>query len=258
MMTSKSITAFWWNQKPNFGDSLNYDLLSSYGFDVTFKGLRLNPDILSIGSILQMTPENYSGVILGSGIIKSEKRVFHNADVRGVRGELTRQCLQLERGVILGDPGLLAHRVVSPQGIDKKHAVGLVVHWQETGNEIVQALAQKYGDDLLVISTSRSAPEVLADIAQCAYILSSSLHGLIVADSYGIPCGWVLLSGYVGGGEFKYRDYGSSIRTYFTPLKLRADSSLSELILHARSTPSTIAEVKENLELAFYRYHLES
>jgi pyruvyltransferase len=38
-------------------------------------------------------------------------------------------------------------------------------------------------------------------------IASSSLHGLILADAYGIPNVWMCLNKDTGGGEFKFKDY---------------------------------------------------
>jgi pyruvyltransferase len=43
-------------------------------------------------------------------------------------------------------------------------------------------------------------------------ILSSSLHGLICADAYGIPNAWIWLSEKLRGGDFKFRDYRLSIK----------------------------------------------
>ena len=42
-------------------------------------------------------------------------------------------------------------------------------------------------------------------------ILSTSLHGLIVADSLGIPAVWSLPEPYVAGGDFKFRDHESVV-----------------------------------------------
>ena len=44
----------------------------------------------------------------------------------------------------------------------------------------------------------------------CAYIVSSSLHGICVAEAYGIPAVWVRLADNIVGGEFKFRDYYAS------------------------------------------------
>lgn len=54
--------------------------------------------------------------------------------------------------------------------------------------------------------------DVIDQIAQSKLIISSSLHGVILADAYGVPSVW-----YRGLGkdiDFKYRDYyGSTGRT---------------------------------------------
>lgn len=78
----------------------------------------------------------------------------------------------------------------------------------------------KYPNDILLIDVDRSANEVVHDIARCNMIASSSLHGLIVADSLGLPSIWLKLSDDVAGDGFKFHDYSSALDTEicaFTP-----------------------------------------
>jgi pyruvyltransferase len=49
----------------------------------------------------------------------------------------------------------------------------------------------------------------LEELNSCEYIFSESLHGLIIADAYGIKNAWIKMGGDVGDG-FKYRDYYST------------------------------------------------
>ena len=49
--------------------------------------------------------------------------------------------------------------------------------------------------------------DVIDQITACDYIASSSLHGIILADAYGIPNVWIQLSNRIRGNGFKYRDY---------------------------------------------------
>lgn len=41
-------------------------------------------------------------------------------------------------------------------------------------------------------------------INECESILSSSLHGIICEDTYGIPVAWIKLSDQILGDDFKY------------------------------------------------------
>jgi hypothetical protein len=52
---------------------------------------------------------------------------------------------------------------------------------------------------------------VISKISACKMIFSSSLHGLIVADSYSIPNYWIKLSDRLTGGDYKFKDYYSAI-----------------------------------------------
>jgi pyruvyltransferase len=53
--------------------------------------------------------------------------------------------------------------------------------------------------------------DVVNEILSCEYIISSSLHGLIVSEAYSIPNLWIKVSDKIRGGEFKYQDYFQSI-----------------------------------------------
>jgi len=63
----------------------------------------------------------------------------------------------------------------------------------------------------MVIDVEQDWKRVLSQISACDVILSSSLHGLIVADSYQIPNARVSFSGAIVGGDFKFFDYGHAI-----------------------------------------------
>ncbi len=63
---------------------------------------------------------------------------------------------------------------------------------------------------------------VFRQIGQCKRIVTSSLHGLIVADAFGgIPRRLELSPALAKeGGDFKYRDYHASIHMPFVPGKM--------------------------------------
>jgi len=78
---------------------------------------------------------------------------------------------------------------------------------------------------------------------QLSKIASSSLHGVIAADAYGIPSTWIKFSDNVTGSGFKFFDYFKSVgRTDEGPLVIQEDSSIDEIL-------DTYYHYKLNLDL---------
>jgi pyruvyltransferase len=248
------VGAFWYVNTVNFGDLITPMLLKHYGF-VPFHRSLAAADILCTGSILQMAPDDYPGVILGSGIISEQRRSFPRARVLSVRGELTRESLGLPSSTPLGDPGLLASRVRSRRP-DARYPLGIVPHYVDAADDRIRRIRERGGDRVLVIDVRRNPAEVFADIASCEHVLSSSLHGLIVADSYRIPGAWIVQSDKVLGKGFKFRAYHSSLSFERSASTVTGDESSGELI-RATSVPSSdrLAEVQDSIDLAFRKLH---
>ena len=73
------------------------------------------------------------------------------------------------------------------------------------------------------------------ELCKCETIISSSMHGLIAADAYGIPNRWLMLSDKLVGGEFKIprllqRPLGYLIETPIKTAELASIDSLDALI----------------------------
>jgi len=132
--------------------------------------------------------------------------------VLALRGELTRRALERVTGKScncpLGDGGLLLSRLIDPPD-DRPFSIGIIPHYRELGNSLYRQLAERIPNAQL-ITVIGDVRATLAKIARCTAILSSSLHGLVAADSLGIPNLRIRHSGNVTGGEFKYRDYYSA------------------------------------------------
>lgn len=88
----------------------------------------------------------------------------------------------------------------------KRYKLSLVPHWRE-----VDHFNERYGDIYNVIDLrTRDVFKVIDEITSSEYILSSSLHGIIVPHAYGIPALWIE-DGYIDTDGFKFNDYFSSV-----------------------------------------------
>lgn len=242
--------SYWWDFRKNFGDLITPCLLMQYGMLPRL----VNPaeaDVTSTGSILQFLPNNYSGIILGTGLKDrpSKPIPFPNAIVAGVRGYLTLESIQCEGNPHIGDPGLLACDFpYEPQ--EKDYELGVIVHFFQKDAVEIKQFQEKYKDHILMIDVLRSPREVFQDIAKCKAIASSSLHGIIVSDSLGVPS--VLITPPHQEPIFKYEDYYSSVQRAFKKISFTGSNKLSEVVNDAESASTiVINEIQSNLRRSF-------
>ena len=66
------------------------------------------------------------------------------------------------------------------------------------------------------IDIQAGVEKVVEEVVKCRRIISSSLHGIILADALGIENKWVY-SDFVLGGGFKFRDYAASLGEAISP-----------------------------------------
>ncbi len=245
------VRTFWWNKEINFGDLLGPSLLREFGF-TPIHAQTYNAEVVTVGSVLHLLSENYTGYIVGSGIIEDNAFRFPHAKILAVRGELTRERIGAPKGTILGDPGLLSDRLIKKRS-HKRYTLGLIPHFFDMQDECIQAVVKKYPQEVHLINVKRGPLEVIREIDQCEYILSSSLHGMVVADSLGIPNTWMILSEKVRGAGFKFFDYASAFGCHYEPLKLTGVESLSELVGGTHNVSENIEETKRGIEVAYRR-----
>lgn len=206
------------NGKNNFGDDLSPLLISHFLRCDVQKSSMMNADLIGIGSVLSYWKSHWRAskrkildkvffrpapAIWGSGLIAPRQLVEPNFDILALRGPLTKSCLSRDREIPFGDPGILASMLVERS--PKSGSIGIVPHYVDKLSPIIRKLATI--DGFKIIDVEGDCIEVLKSISECNYILSSSLHGLITADSYGIPNARIKLSNNIGGGDFKFIDY---------------------------------------------------
>lgn len=220
----RAVQAYWWNEVPNFGDALAPLLLERFAYLRVEWSPVSRARIASVGSILDHIPPLWDGIILGSGKLREDTRVHllgarsrAAATILALRGPLSAKGIP--GSYALGDPGILADELVGPQ--EKLWDLGILPHFSDT--ELVprfRALTPAQ-QSIRVIHPGTDPLTVLREIGSCRQIVTSSLHGMIVADAFGIPrrveaCP----KPHVSGGEYKFRDYSASIRTPLEPGKM--------------------------------------
>lgn len=209
-------------ESPNFGDGLNVPLIEYLsGKKVLIskfmpRFLKRNHDTYAIiGSILQWSPDNC--IVWGAGFITDNKiKIVKPKKIHAVRGPLTRKIFldnNVECPEVFGDPALLLPFIYNPE-IEKKFEIGFIPHFMNKKSEYIT----QYHDNtncLVLDILKRVDYNVFIDqILSCKYIVTSSLHGLIMAHSYQIPVLWVQYSVDLIGGRFKFDDYLHSVNKH--------------------------------------------
>ena len=210
------LTYWYWNNTLNAGDYYNQYLIRKlYKCPVEFvkdKGQRV--DICFCGSVLLNEHVTKCHKVMGCGIQTKNhpSNLPANTAYVALRGKITRRFVNLNRtpknkDILLCDPGLMLSYLYKPsKPIEKKHKLGIIVHYVDE-----KEVRKRYGGKYHIISMQTRNIEALAnDILSCEVILSSSLHGLIFAHSYGVPAYHVQFTDFFKNGNFKFSDYYSS------------------------------------------------
>ena len=199
----KKLKAFW-IKSDNVGNTLTPIIVEHF---TDYKLIHVSAEeqrkLIAIGST--MTSMRTSDTIWGTGIMRNTDKFPHVADCRflAVRGKLTEKILDMNVGVY-GDPALLLSRMYSPSNT-KKYKLGIIPHYIEQDEPIFKELAKK--DNSKVINTFLNWKTFIDEVVSCEEIISSSLHGIIIAEAYGIPATWIKPTDKVAGNGFKFRDY---------------------------------------------------
>lgn len=251
---NNGIRAYWWNSLPNAGDLIVPFLFRHYGMTPIHTDKHY-AEIITCGSVLQKMPQTYQGIILGAGILNPSIEVhLPDARILALRGKMTRDWIGASNDTVLGDPGLLVDRLFKTKNV-KQFKVGLIPHYLHKDNHSINSFAQKNENDLVMIDIQKKPKHVLKMIAQCDYIISTALHGLIFADTLGIPSVWLMLDEYPSyESKFKYLDYYSALEEDREPNFISDKTTLSDLIKHAQlSSPAKVRQVKQQLNSLFLK-----
>lgn len=217
---------------PNMGDELNKDIIEKiFGYKVVRRNY-LFGKISGIGSglgnytlegplwkkILKkissfLSPNVY---IWGTGFVsykEKDEQLYKNTKFCAVRGELSKSRIEKLLGkkldITMGDAGILASYLIEDEKIEKKYSVGIIAHYKEKDEKIFKKLCDRFPNSTF-IDVQDTPLNVTRKIAECETIISSSLHGLIIADSLNVPNVHIVVTNNLLGDGFKFDDYYSA------------------------------------------------
>ncbi|MBK6087602.1 polysaccharide pyruvyl transferase family protein [Ruminococcus difficilis] len=222
--------------------------------------VRKTHHLYSIGSILLGYQD---ATIWGSGIISdysslSKKklvgmfhRLRHSLDIRAVRGPETLRILKemgYDRliknkcsggGLPLGDPAVLMP-LIYPKVSMHKWKYKVVPHYSRYKSYDKEDRIDTYQSDWRVLIES---------ILEADLIISSSLHGIIIAESYGIPA--IMLSDTPMEDITKYKDWYYSTGRYDFPIANSVEEALT--ITPSKLDPKVLKKMQNELIESFPR-----
>jgi pyruvyltransferase len=213
------VGVYYWVKQPNFGDSLNVPLLEHFGHIHPVWDTPDQAKVVGVGSVLHSLPATgWTGTVAGAGMISDKYTIdLTAAEVIGLRGPRTVEQVKLPNGAdyVLADPALLASELVKVER--RHHPIGVVPHWSDQElflREFERSIRGGYPAPVL-IDPAGPPLEVVRKIAECHVIVTSSLHGAIVADSFGIPRRIEQTPAMKAGDpfeqDFKWRDHNDAI-----------------------------------------------
>lgn len=133
----------------------------------------------------------------------------YNPEILSIRGMETAKCL-LEAGIdvpdnsVYGDPALILPLFYKPSIIGPKK-IGICPHYIHKPYFLKNIFIK---NSLKIIDVQKDVETVVDSISSSSVCISTSLHGLIVAQAYNIPWVWLEISDNPPfGKDFKFKDF---------------------------------------------------
>ncbi len=221
----------------NFGDAVS----KRFWKEITTKTITNdtnNSHYVTIGSVLHFIKHN--SIVFGAGFIsETSKLPVRPASIISVRGPLTREKL-ITSGIQCppnyGDPLILMPCIYNISTTINDNIVGIIPHYVDKNNTNMLELKKdleknRYIVKVIDIEVGDNYGKLINDINSCKYIISSSLHGVIMGIVYKKNTCFLEFSNKVIGGHFKFNDFFKSIDINFTYNKCYNTNILNNTII---------------------------
>ena len=222
----------------NFGDTSVPYMLKKLNIPFIFAHHTVEKKILMTGSILGVGNRKNT-IVWGTGIIDKNTIPLKNSIYKAVRGYRTLNKLKEHdidtSNVAIGDPAMLLSRIYKKENKEKKYKLGIIPHIVDYNFVLnhINANKNKFQNTTIINPNTRvSEIESFIDkVNECETIISTCLHGIICAHSYGIKAAWMKVSNRLAGDDVKFYDHFESVGIFdLQPLSLieNQDISVSE------------------------------
>lgn len=265
-MTKSSIKLYYQPVVNNLGDMLSPRLVTAVTGRECVRAKPQQADMVAVGSLLDKAVQkrwrrSLAGrlaplVVWGTGFLYPGSKCSPTLlCFMAVRGEHSRDRIRgLNGHCALGDPALLTGTLFPRAGTSSNRRILLVPSLVDKGNWIEAALANS---DLgaAYLSATDDTDMVLQAIANANLVITSAMHAMIVAISYGVPAVWVAPDqNRFEGGAWKYYDFYSAFGMQPSPLSRDARywanvtlDSLMETTPGFAPRPQRVAEIGDRL-----------
>lgn len=182
----------YWNELKNLGDAISPVIVEhllkekSLSLKAEVRGTR---HLCAVGSVI--TAGAQDATVWGSGIL-NPKLLYRikgrKLDIRAVRGPVTRALL-MEYGyrvpAVYGDPAVFMSEIYCPKAAKKDCHYGFVVH--KDGSKRFGDLNRLTCSYKFIDIKTDDYRHFIDELVSVECVVSTSLHGIILAETYGVP-----------------------------------------------------------------------
>lgn len=252
------IPVVYWDGQPNFGDMIGPYLISKItGYPVINIIDSTAPGFITVGSIMHHI--NRRGMVVwGSGLIepptdqlmKSIKK--YEPEILSVRGKETANLLE-NAGVkvsdidALGDPALIMPLFYRPNMETDRNMIAVCPHYTHKSSffDCFSGV-----DGVAIVDVQRDLEFVIDNIATAKTCISTSLHGIIIAQAYDVPWVWLeIVDNNLRGNDFKFRDFFSTLNAAQVVRVRVTLKELANLDLHLIASQASLPDKLYNEDL---------
>ena len=232
----------------NYGDAVNYIFWKK----LTNKNIIFDSDkihYITTGSIMNMA--NSKSIIMGAGFIsekgdlggrnfnsKINKKYCEPHKIISVRGPLTRKKLisfDVKCPKNYGDPLIIMPCIYNKSKIIKKDIIGIIPHYVDKNTDNYNLLYNNlknngYDVKYIDIQIKDNYEKLLSKINDCKYIISSSLHGVMMGIVYKKQTIYIQFTNKVVGGNFKFNDFFGSLNIKYKNINKYDNNILNNII----------------------------